>query len=197
MTDDPDFDFDPHTAPYSNLTTSLAAAKYVERFVVKGRKIIYGVLLRHGLLSDFDIHVKTGMLSDTIRPRRGELVDAGLVRNSGQTTLSPQSPSDVILWEVVPRPSEEHFVAYMKEMERRKSEVRAVVALHNVMVVTPKGTRRKEKISVELGAEALEALTREIENTKSDRLFDLVNALYKAGFESEGEDPPDEGFGFF
>src|SRR4051794_28675530 len=40
--------------------------------------------------TDYEIHSALGMTPDTVRPRRGELVDLGMIIDSHRTRLSPQ-----------------------------------------------------------------------------------------------------------
>ena len=40
--------------------------------------------------TDYEIHAALGMTPDTVRPRRGELVDLGMIIDSRRTRLSPQ-----------------------------------------------------------------------------------------------------------
>lgn len=193
---DDDFDFDPRSAPFSNLTTSLAAARYVERWIVADRKRVYGAVLKYEKLSDFDLEARTGMLLNTIRPRRGELVKAGLLRDSGKTTPSPDSKQATILWEPTPHPSEEAFLEYMRELERLRSEIFASMVFHNAL--TPEGKRRASKLKVELRSDALGALAQALGASQDPLLFDLKEALVSTGFDPpEGHEPSDPNlFGF-
>jgi len=191
--DDDRFDFDPKAAPYSNLGTSMAAARFIEKFIVKGRKRIYGALFTEGRAADFQLHKITGLSENTVRPRRGELADAGLVRDSGHITQTPSGQA-ATLWEVNPEPSLDQFLAYMKELERRRSEIWANVEFENVL--TPEGKKRTKKLKLRLNPDGLAALANALGGADDPLLFDLRDALVQAGFDPGSTTPDPSLFDF-
>ena len=73
-------------APHSGAGTSEAAARGVEGDAAALRKAVLRFLLQRGSegATDEEIQQGLGLRGDTQRPRRWELVGAGLVRDSGQ-----------------------------------------------------------------------------------------------------------------
>jgi len=79
--------------PYqSHSETSRAAAERIKLTVGTGRRKVYDFFQHQGIAgaTDQEIQIALGMSGDTVRPRRGELVQAGLVvkRNLTRKTTS-------------------------------------------------------------------------------------------------------------
>lgn len=62
---------------------------------------ILHALAEHGTMTDEGLQTLLQMNPSTERPRRGELVDAGLVRDSG-TMGRTHSGARAVLWEITP-----------------------------------------------------------------------------------------------
>ena len=84
--------FDPHyneliPAPFSEPTTSKAAAKAIEPSaeVLRGQVLAYIRSQGERGATDEEIQQALEMQGNTERPRRGELVEAGLVKKSDAT----------------------------------------------------------------------------------------------------------------
>lgn len=75
------------TAPYSNGTTSRAAAEKIAPSAAALREQVLAFIRSRGTqgATDEEVQDALGMLGNTQRPRRGELVDSGHVRDSHQT----------------------------------------------------------------------------------------------------------------
>ena len=88
------------TAPYSNPTTSRAAAQRIAPFLTKRRLEVYALILGAGSRGLEDTEAADSMGFDASRqysPRRKELVDAGLVVDSGRTRKTPRG-QDATVW---------------------------------------------------------------------------------------------------
>jgi len=180
----------PPTAPYSNWSTSRAAARAIEPFLNKTRRAIYGFLYHEGPHADWQIYRSTNITEKTVNSQRVTLRDAGLVRDSGQTVIKPDSGLDTILWEVVPLPDPDLFEAYMKALADRKNLVRMNITVQNCP--RPPGVKRAPSTrKLILGADELQALTDALQGKDDPLLYDLRNLLEQAGFE-----PEDNEFGF-
>lgn len=84
--------------------TSHAAAEQVER-IRESQRAVLDVLADEGPMTDEQIATAlafagVGMSPSGARTRRKELVDAGLVRDSGRTTFT-RSNRQTIIWEAV------------------------------------------------------------------------------------------------
>lgn len=187
------FDFEPHTAPYSNWTTSREAAQKIARWMKAGRRKVYNLLLLEGPHADFQTSQRLGLSENTVRPRRGELVDAGLVRDSGEVV--PTEKGTAVLWEVVPDPDPDRFVAYRRKKEEEENQLRGLFAIYNL----PVGNVKQGKVEVQLTAAHFQALCNELHGSEDPLLFDILGALSESGFEAdfttELSDEDDE-FGF-
>ena len=71
--------------------TSRAAAERIRPLSSIARQRVYDAILASGErgLTDAEIRELTGLVSDTARPRRRELVKGGFVRDSGRERPSP------------------------------------------------------------------------------------------------------------
>jgi len=72
-------------APYSNPTTSRAAAQQIEPVSGTQRAVLLDYLRAHGPATDDELKLALGWESNTENPRRGELVKLGLIEDSGET----------------------------------------------------------------------------------------------------------------
>jgi hypothetical protein len=81
--------------------TSRAAAEHIEPRSGTLRAVVLRCLRTDGPMTDEDLQIATGMGESTERPRRVELVRAGLVRDSGQR-CEVMSGRLAVLWEAVP-----------------------------------------------------------------------------------------------
>jgi hypothetical protein len=89
------------TSPASQPTpTSEEAAEKIGPHVTGLRARVYEFIKARGRVTDEDIVVGLGMNPSTARPRRIELVAAGLIRDSGSVTLT-KSRRRAVLWEAV------------------------------------------------------------------------------------------------
>lgn len=79
--------------------TSWDAARSVKDLLLS-QQIILGAIIAYGPISDEDIHaaLKNPMSASGARTRRKELVDKGLVQDSGHRTKT-RSGRQTILWE--------------------------------------------------------------------------------------------------
>jgi DNA-binding transcriptional ArsR family regulator len=93
------------TRPVARATdpgTSWSAARDAEPNAGTNRELALRLLREHpGGLTDFELAERTGLQQTSIGKRRGELRDAGLVRDSGERRRAP-SGSLAIVWQAVP-----------------------------------------------------------------------------------------------
>jgi hypothetical protein len=82
-------------------TTSLAAAEAALPKSGTRRREVYDILLTDGDLTDNEIGERLSMDLNTVRPRRGELEEMGLVMDSGVRRLTP-SGNEAIVWKTTP-----------------------------------------------------------------------------------------------
>lgn len=102
------FDPDPLTAPFDDAPaqrhspTSVAAAEQVKPIAETQRRLVLSILQMAGErgLTDDEIQAATGMNPSGARPRRIELVRAGLVRDSGRTRKT-RSGREAVVWTAV------------------------------------------------------------------------------------------------
>lgn len=82
-------------------STSWMAARLAEPRAGTNRALALGLLRERGSQTDFELASASGLQQTSIGKRRGELVEAGLVR---ATDLRRRSPSGAwaIVWEAVP-----------------------------------------------------------------------------------------------
>ena len=80
--------------------TSLAAAESIAPTAATLRAQVFDLLRSHGGMTDEEMQQALSMNPSTQRPRRGELVDAGQVRDSGRTRKTA-SGREAVVWEVV------------------------------------------------------------------------------------------------
>jgi len=85
------------TAPFSNPTTSKAAADALDGFLSPKRFRVWDLIAEKGPISDHDVAKIMDVDRSSISPRRLELWMAGLVQDSGQTTKTPGG-QDAIQW---------------------------------------------------------------------------------------------------
>jgi hypothetical protein len=78
-------------------TTSARAARNVEPRTGTQRARILTWIVEHPGATDYQLSVGLGLLDNSVRPRRGELVEAGYVRDSGRVLEHYGSPWTV--WE--------------------------------------------------------------------------------------------------
>lgn len=86
--------------------TAVEAAKQVSKGATRIRENVYKLFLEHGPMNDYDLeqlYYKTFEVRpySTVRKRRCELRDAGLVRDSGRRSTNPTG-STMIVWEAIP-----------------------------------------------------------------------------------------------
>ena len=88
--------------PAQNTDTSRAAAKAIQPCAQTLRWSILACLRRHGEQgrTDLELEQELNMIGSTVRPRRGELVAAGLVVDSGLTRPTA-SGRQAIVWRCV------------------------------------------------------------------------------------------------
>lgn len=94
-----DLCFDPPRIASS--PTSKAAAEEIAASAGTLRALVLQCLKQRGPLTDEEIQQACEMAANTERPRRIELVKAGLVVNSGGTKLT-QSGRKAVLWRATP-----------------------------------------------------------------------------------------------
>ena len=89
-------------APAQNTDTSRGAAKAIESCAQTLRWAVLAFLRRQGELGATDEQIQSSLALNpsTVRPRRGELVSAGLVVDSGLTRPTA-SGRQAIVWRVV------------------------------------------------------------------------------------------------
>lgn len=90
------------SVPFSNDTTSLAAAKRAQRSANSQRQRVLDALRRYGALSDHSLAVMLGIGERQASTRRNTLVREGLVRDSGRRVMREDTGCAAILWEPVP-----------------------------------------------------------------------------------------------
>ena len=89
--------FSQPVARNSDPETSWQAADRVADKAPTDRLKVLAALKEHGKGSDFDLEQWTGVIATSIGVRRGELVKAGLVVDSGERGVNGRG-SKVILW---------------------------------------------------------------------------------------------------
>jgi len=101
-------------APYSNETTSKEAAKAIVASAATLRSQIFKFLQERGEYgaTDLEISAALGMKLSTVNPRRGELVDAGKVADSGRKRKTPSGRMSIVwvLKEHAPKSIDPGFV---------------------------------------------------------------------------------------
>ncbi len=87
--------FEPDPPFHHASKTSQEAAERIRPLSSVARQQVYAAIFDSGErgLTDAEIREKTGLASDTARPRRRELVRGGFVRDSGRTRPSPSGRS--------------------------------------------------------------------------------------------------------
>jgi hypothetical protein len=80
--------------------TSRAAARWIEPKRPNLRVRVYAVIKRYGSATDEEIQLETGLNPSTVRPRRVELVELGLVRDSGRRRPT-RSGRRAVVWEAI------------------------------------------------------------------------------------------------
>jgi predicted ArsR family transcriptional regulator len=95
------------TAPHSNNTTSKEAARLIGSKAASDRCRLLDYLKARGRdgATDKEIGEALGLGGDTVRPRRWELVNAGLVVDSEETRRTP-SGRNATVWVVLNTESE-------------------------------------------------------------------------------------------
>ena len=88
------------------LFTSVDAAKRAAPRASGDRLRILHALAEHGCMTDESLQTLLRMNPSTERPRRGELVDDGLVRDSGRMERT-RSGCRAVLWEITEAGREE------------------------------------------------------------------------------------------
>jgi hypothetical protein len=92
---------DPPATRHTDPSTSHAAARDTSPTAGTNRWLALTTLIRHpDGLTDFELSSLTGLQQTSIGKRRGELRDAGLVRDSGKRRPAP-SGSAAIVWEAM------------------------------------------------------------------------------------------------
>ena len=104
-------------APYSNETTSKAAAVEIESKVHQDRYRIWSYLCEVGPLTDEAIAHDLRMSPNTVRPRRGELVEMGCVIDAGERQVV-KSGNKAIAW----KPLQKHPDPRWKRVKARQQE---------------------------------------------------------------------------
>ena len=91
------------TAPYArHSATSKAAAKAIAPVAGTQRALVLSeikCMCEYGR-TDGELQAICGLAGDTVRPRRGELLKAGLIRDSGKTRKTA-SGRDAVVWVAV------------------------------------------------------------------------------------------------
>lgn len=78
--------------------TSAAAARLVFPKSGTQRHEVFCYIARHGGATDEEIQMGIGIGPNSERPRRGELVDGGFVKDSGITRCQATTGNDAIVW---------------------------------------------------------------------------------------------------
>lgn len=84
----------------SHSETSIAAAEEIEPRVGTLRRMVLDYIRQHGRCTDEQQQLGLGLNPSTQRPRRIELVEIGLVRDSGLMGIT-SSGRRAVLWEAV------------------------------------------------------------------------------------------------
>ncbi len=87
-------------ARHDHPDTAKAAAASVSRFdcAVARRLILAAIKAAPDGLTDEEVSAKTGIPLNTVRPRRNDLVDKGLIRDSGRRVPTAASGKPAIRW---------------------------------------------------------------------------------------------------
>lgn len=89
------------TAPYVvGSPTSEAAAEAILDSLPALQRRVYEYIRQWGPVHDEEIQIDLNMNPSTERPRRGELVEKGLVCDTGHTALT-KSGRNAVLWDLV------------------------------------------------------------------------------------------------
>ncbi len=99
------FDFTAPLARLKDSSTSHEAAQRAATGASRGRALVLKTLASIGPCTDFDLARLTGWQQTSIGKRRGECVDAGLVRNlllrdGAKATRPSPSGSSALVWEL-------------------------------------------------------------------------------------------------
>lgn len=101
MSEQPDmFELPPYQR---HSVTSLQAAVLAEPLVNALQAKVFAQIKLCGGATDEELQVALGLNPSTQRPRRIELVEKGLVRDSGKTRKTAANRNAVV-WETVPKP---------------------------------------------------------------------------------------------
>jgi|GEM_PF-1325048 len=178
----------PRTAPYSNPTTSRQAAKRMAPFLTPRRLQVYDHILRAGERGVEDTEGAEALGLEAGRqysPRRKDLVDAGLVLDSGQTRKTPRG-HDATVWVVNPDPDPVRVEATIKAKKEEAARAKGITIgdypkADMALLKLPGG------LSIHIPEPVLDALTSSLSGQEGD-LQQLQSAL-----ESEGFGLPDDG----
>ena len=86
--------------PHNGTATSVAAAEAIRPTVASLRAdVLAFIASRPEGATDQEISIGTGIVENTVRPRRGELIDAGHIVNSGFTRPTT-SGRRAVVWRV-------------------------------------------------------------------------------------------------
>ena len=99
------------SAPYQrHSATSKAAAKAIEPVAGTQRGRMLAQIKEFGFfgMTDQDFSRICFLPGDSVRPRRGELLKAGLIVNSGRTRKTPKG-RDAVVWVAVEHQTKENF----------------------------------------------------------------------------------------
>lgn len=87
-----------HSVNGKRATSKLAASRVLPKTGTQ-RRAVYDYLARNGPATDLELQQQIPMIPDSERPRRGELVDGGLVEDSG--ARRKHHGEECIVWRLV------------------------------------------------------------------------------------------------
>lgn len=145
--------------PLNGRRTSRAAADGNETNSGNQRSRIYRLIVQHGGATDEELSEATGIKPDSVRPRRGELVELGFVRDSGQTRKN-RAGEQVIVWLATGLPYDEaqatRKLHRLREQPRQSSD-RRDPDLQRVLDAYPKLSPERQTIIQDLCRAAKDA----------------------------------------